>query len=60
MDESEKLRLVETLTFQIEEIRAANLVSGEEEQLKERRKVLQNAEKLSDAAAYGRRSALRR
>ena len=49
MDESEKLRLVETLTFQIEEIRAANLVCGEEEQLKERRKVLQNAEKLSDA-----------
>ena len=49
MDESEKLRLMETLTFQIEEIRAANLVSGEEEQLKERRKVLQNAEKLSDA-----------
>lgn len=49
MDESEKLRLVETLTFQIEEIRAANLVSGEEEQLKDRRKVLQNAEKLSDA-----------
>ena len=49
MDESEKLRLVEALTFQIEEIRAANLVSGEEEQLKERRKVLQNAEKLSDA-----------
>ena len=49
MDESEKLRLVETLKFQIEEISAANLVSGEEEQLKERRKVLQNAEKLSDA-----------
>ena len=49
MDESEKLRLVETLTFQIEEIRAANLVSGEEEQLKERRKVLQNADNLSDA-----------
>ena len=40
---------METLTFQIEEIRAANLVSGEEEQLRERRKVLQNAEKLSDA-----------
>ena len=49
MDESEKLRLVETLQYQIDEIRAANLVSGEEEQLKERRKVLQNAEKLSDA-----------
>ena len=49
MDESEKLRLVETLTFQSEEISAATLVSGEDEQLKERRKVLQNAEKLSDA-----------
>ena len=49
MDESEKLRLVETLQFQIEEIRAANLTPGEEEQLKERRKVLQNAEKLADA-----------
>ncbi len=49
MDESEKLRLVETLQYQIEEIRAANLTAGEEEQLKERRTVLQNAEKLSDA-----------
>ena len=48
MDEAEKLRLVESLQYQIEEIRAANLISGEEEQLKERRKVLQNAEKLSD------------
>ena len=49
MDEAEKLRLVETLQYQIQEIRAANLTPGEEEQLKERRKVLQNAEKLSDA-----------
>ena len=49
MDGSEKLRLVVRFQYQIEEIRAANLVSGEEEQLKERRKVLQNAEKLSDA-----------
>ncbi len=49
MDESEKLRLLESLQYQIEEIRAANLTPGEEEQLKERRKVLQNAEKLSDA-----------
>ena len=48
MDEAEKLRLVESLQYQIEEIRAANLTPGEEEQLKERRKVLQNAEKLSD------------
>ena len=49
MDESEKLRLLESLQYQIEEIRAANLTPGEEEQLKERSKVLQNAEKLSDA-----------
>ena len=49
MDESEKLRLLESLQYQMEEIRAANLTPGEEEQLKERRKVLQNAEKLSDA-----------
>ena len=49
MDEAEKLRLVESLQYQIEEIRAANLIPGEEEQLKERRKVLQNAEKLADA-----------
>ena len=49
MDEAEKLRLVESLQYQIEEIRAADLIPGEEEQLKERRKVLQNAEKLADA-----------
>ena len=49
MDESEKLRRMETLRYQIEEISKANLEVGEDEQLEERRKVLQNAEKLSDA-----------
>lgn len=49
MDESEKLRLVETLKFQINEIERAELQSGEEDELLERRKVLQNAEKLTDA-----------
>ena len=49
MDESEKLRLVETLKFQIDEIERAELQPGEEEELLERRKVLQNAEKLTDA-----------
>ena len=48
MDESEKLRRMETLRYQIEEISKANLEPGEDEQLEERRKVLQNAEKLSD------------
>ena len=48
MDESEKLRRMETLRYQIEEISKANLVAGEDEELEQRRKLLQNAEKLSD------------
>ena len=48
MDEGEKLRRMETLRYQIEEISKANLKVGEDEQLEERRKILQNAEKLSD------------
>ena len=47
MDEGEKLRRMETLRFQIEEISKANLEPGEDEALEERRKLLQNAEKLS-------------
>ena len=48
MDESEKLRRMETLRYQIEEITKAELEAGEDEVLEERRKLLQNAEKLSD------------
>ena len=48
MDEGEKLRRQETLRFQIEEISKAELEAGEDEVLEERRKLLQNAEKLSD------------
>ena len=48
MDEGEKLRRMETLRYQIEEISKADLQPGEDEQLEERRKILQNAEKLSD------------
>lgn len=48
MDESEKLRRMETLRYQIEEIEKAELEPGEDSRLEERRKVLQNAEKLSD------------
>ncbi len=47
MDESEKLRRMETLKYQIGEIEKANLEPGEDEALEERRKILQNAEKLS-------------
>ena len=48
MDESEKLRRMETLRYQIEEISKAQLEVGEDDALEERRKLLQNAEKLSD------------
>ncbi len=48
MDEGEKLRRMETLQYQIEEIEKAELEAGEDTALEERRKVLQNAEKLSD------------
>ena len=48
MDESEKLRRMETLRYQIEEISKAELEAGEDDVLEERRKLLQNAEKLSD------------
>ena len=48
MDESEKLRRMETLKYQIAEIEKAELEAGEDEALEQRRKILQNAEKLSD------------
>ena len=48
MDEGEKLRRMETLRYQIEEISKAELEAGEDELLEDRRKLLQNAEKLSD------------
>ena len=48
MDEGEKLRRMETLRFQIGEIEKAQLEAGEDEELEARRKILQNAEKLSD------------
>ena len=53
MDEGEKLRRMESLRFQIEEISRAKLEVGEDEVLEERRKILQNAEKLSDALNEG-------
>ena len=48
MDEGEKLRRMEMLRYQIEEISKADLHVGEDEELEQRRKLLQNAEKLSD------------
>ena len=48
MDESEKLRRMETLRYQIEEISKAELEPGEDDALETRRKVLQNSERISD------------
>ncbi len=59
MDEGEKLRRMETLRYQIEEISKAELEADEDTVLEQRRKILQNAEKLSDgiqaafASLYG-------
>ena len=59
MDEGEKLRRVESLQFQIQEIERADLELGEDEELESRRKLLQNSEKLVDglseavSALYG-------
>ncbi len=47
MDEGEKLRRMETLKYQVAEIEKADLKSGEDEELEQRRKLLQNSEKLS-------------
>ncbi len=49
LDESAKLRRVETLKYQIDEITKAQLRSGEDEELEARRRLAQNAEKLAGA-----------
>lgn len=48
MDEGEKLRKMEMLRYQIQEIEKAKLTPGEDEALEQRRKLLQNSEKISD------------
>ena len=47
MDEAEKARRIDSLEFQIGELERAELRSGEEEELTERRDLLRNAGKLS-------------
>ena len=54
MDESEKLRRMEMLRYQIQEISKAGLQPGEDAELEARRKLLQNAEKLSDGLQEAR------
>ncbi|MDE6261269.1 MAG: DNA repair protein RecN [Oscillospiraceae bacterium] len=49
MDDGEKARRMDTLTYQIEELERAQLREGEDEELSQRREVLRNAERLTDA-----------
>ena len=49
MDDAEKARRIDTLTYQIEELERAELKSGEEEELTSRRDILRNAERLTNA-----------
>lgn len=47
-DEKEKQRKLDLLSYQIKEIEEAKLKVGEEVQLEEKRKVIQNAEKITE------------
>jgi len=49
LDDAEKERLVENLKYQIEELEKADLRVGEEAELEERRELLKNAGKLTEA-----------
>jgi len=46
-DEQEKLRKIDLLTYQVDEIEQAKLRIGEEEELKEQLKICENAEKIT-------------
>jgi len=50
MDETEKARKVDLLSYQIEEIEVASLSCGEEEELEEKRLMYANAQKISENA----------
>ena len=49
MDEAEKARRVENLTYQIQEIDRAELKVGEDQDLEEKRKLMRSGEKLMNA-----------
>ena len=51
MDEAEKARRVDTLTYQLQELERAKLRPGEEEELQSRRTLLHNAEKFISAVS---------
>lgn len=49
IDETEKMHRIDLLEYQIKEISTANLTKGEEDELKEQRELLVNAEALSQS-----------
>ncbi len=51
-DDELKERRIELLKFQIEEIEAACLISGEEEELLSRRDIIRNSESLNENVSY--------
>ena len=53
MDEAEKARRIDTLTYQISELERGELRAGEEEELLARRDILRNAERLTSAVDGG-------
>lgn len=54
LDDDEKARRVDTLTYQINEIEAAEPVEGEDEDLADRKKVLLGAEKIIESLSAAR------
>lgn len=54
LDDDEKARRVDTLTYQINEIEAAEPVEGEDKDLADRKKVLSGAEKIIESLSAAR------
>lgn len=54
LDDDEKARRVDTLSYQINEIEAAEPVEGEDEDLADRKKVLSGAEKIIESLSAAR------
>ena len=55
-DESERLRRLEMLRYQVADIDALSLRDGEEEELEEKRRRLQNAERISKQTSFAYRA----
>ncbi len=51
MDENEKIRKIDILQFEIDEINSANIISGEEEELKSKKNFIKNKEHFTKHCA---------